>query len=203
MEVIKIQTGSMKNNCYLLSSSQGRGILIDPGVDGLAILRTINRHAVDVKAILITHGHSDHTGQIAFLLKELEGEIEVVMHKKDWNGSLHVSRFMKDGERYELDDISLTAILVPGHTHGSLCFYSPHDNCIFTGDTLFYHSIGSEAYYDGDPMDLTNNIIRRLLPLPDITIVYPGHMNDTTILEERTMNRYLTDKDTPDPWEEL
>jgi hydroxyacylglutathione hydrolase len=216
MKLITLTAGFMDNHCYLLITKTKKAIVIDPGVDGLGIYERLMMEDVRVEAILLTHGHLDHIGQVTNLMDKFRAlgyQPKVYVHpleekemtKKILNlkntQDFPEMNYLEDGDVFELEDIRLKCILVPGHTAGSLCFYAESEKVLFSGDTLFYHSIGTERYYDGDPMDLTHNIKERLLVLPYETQVYPGHKAMTTIGEEAENNRYLTNKDTQDPWD--
>jgi glyoxylase-like metal-dependent hydrolase (beta-lactamase superfamily II) len=98
---------------------------------------------------------------------------------------------IKDNDLIAIGDNSLLAILVPGHSPGSLCFYSPEGGFVITGDALFQGSIGRTDLPGGDYDTLIRSIQKRLLVLPQETIVYPGHGNPTTVEEEAENNPFL------------
>ena len=104
---------------------------------------------------------------------------------------LHAKKHIEDGEVIAVGECRLTALWIPGHSPGSLCFYSKINNCVFTGDVLFRESVGRSDLWGGDHEQLIAGIKEKLLCYPDHTIVYPGHGSMTTIGHERAYNPYL------------
>ena len=104
-----------------------------------------------------------------------------------------IDRRVKDGDRIDFGNESLEVILTPGHTPGGICLYSGHD--LFTGDTLFVGAVGRTDFPGGDMEQFMDAIEKRLLVLPDETVVWPGHGyggSKSTIGEERRSNPFLT-----------
>lgn len=211
-----IPLGPLETNCYIISDLQSnKAIVIDPGFKSENLLQYIQKNSFNVTHIIITHGHFDHVGGVIWLvnaLRELGSKPIVAMnsleknHMENRSAAKYQKYFfeaqmeIQDGQILDINFIKLKALMVPGHTNYSMCFYSIEEQCVFVGDTLFYHSIGTEAYYDGPEDDLTKNIEKILFVLPGNTIVYPGHRQSTTIDEEISSNPYLSDSDTVDPW---
>jgi glyoxylase-like metal-dependent hydrolase (beta-lactamase superfamily II) len=100
--------------------------------------------------------------------------------------------FLKDNQELTFGATKLLALHVPGHTSGSIAFYSEKNDCIFTGDALFSGSIGRTDLPGGDFNTLINSIRNKLLVLPLSTVVYPGHGDETTIEREIKSNPYLS-----------
>jgi len=215
--IIKIiPIGVLGTNCYVLSDElTHKAIVIDPGSKSDQLVQYVENDHLVVTHIIITHGHFDHVGGVSWLAAELiqrnqtaqivmsKAEKKVMEQKSDRKYHklfFETDKDVVDGEIIDCGFVQLKALLVPGHTNYSMCFYSAENNCVFVGDTLFYHSIGTEAYYDGPPEDLTLNIKSVLFALPPETIVYPGHKRETTIAEEIKCNPYLSNADTIDPW---
>lgn len=98
-------------------------------------------------------------------------------------------RLVRDGDRVEVGNISLQVLHTPGHTPGGICLLN--EKHVFVGDTLFQGSIGRTDFPGGDYGTLMRSIRDKLLPLPDDTIVHPGHGASTTIGEEKTLNPFL------------
>jgi hydroxyacylglutathione hydrolase len=101
--------------------------------------------------------------------------------------------FIKDNQSLTFGAVKLLALLVPGHTSGSLAFYSETSGCVFTGDALFSGSIGRTDLPGGDYDTLVKSIKSKLFVLPQSTVVYPGHGNLTTIEREMKTNPYFHD----------
>lgn len=216
MKIDIIELGMLDTNCYIVWDENSRkAIVIDPG----SIERKLTDHIVNnnlfVTHILITHGHFDHVGGVKKLKEELtklgmnpmiamskleknnmEEKAAPKYHKRFFDLDLDI----QDGDELDFGVIKFQAILLPGHTNFSMCFYSKEHELVFVGDTLFYHSIGTEYYYDGPDTDLSENIVKSLFTLPKQTRVLPGHKQETSIDEEIARNPYLSDADTVDPW---
>ena len=207
--------GPADANCYILGCLRTlRAAVIDPGTDAreewTAIVDETLRNGLKVERILNTHGHPDHIAGNDLLRRAFGAEVAI--HEYDGlklsdpvlNSSrlfgieLHVSpadRLLKDGEVVQVGDIALTVLHTPGHSLGGMCLLGP--GFVFTGDKLFAGSVGrtdlpASSRMGTDPWDvLATSIRERLLPLPDDTIVLPGHGPATTIGAEKAQNPYL------------
>lgn len=102
-----------------------------------------------------------------------------------------IGTYLKDGDILTLGKYTLECLHVPGHSAGSLVFYSPEVGCLFSGDALFRESVGRTDLPGGNHRVLTKAITQRLLRLPDDTVVYPGHGPSTTVGHEKQFNFYL------------
>ncbi len=191
MEIKRIVTGSYAENCYLLINYEtGSAFMIDPGDEPQVVIDEVNRLNLKIKAVLITHGHFDHTNSIKTIKEKLN--VKIYMNKLDLplvSDPDAVDEDIKDGDVFTLGDIKVKAIATPGHSMGGMCFMT--DNILFSGDTLFEGSIGRTDLQGGDYSQLINSIKSRLLPLPDDTVVYPGHGGVTTIGQEKVYNPFL------------
>ena len=102
---------------------------------------------------------------------------------------LNPTQFIDEATQLSIGNHKIKVLSTPGHSKGSLTFYV--DNKLFTGDALFYRSIGRTDFYDGDFDELITSIKEKIFVLPDDTTVYPGHGPSTTILDEKKYNQYL------------
>ncbi len=203
MIVRKLVVGMWRANCYIVGSETARqGIIIDPGDESDDILASVKHTGWDIRLLVATHGHIDHIGAIGLLKRALK--CPVAIHQSDstalqgdgrffwgqhFGPSMQADRLLKDGDSIDVADLHFEVINTPGHTYGGICLYG--HGALFTGDTLFHHSIGSSGIGTGSHAELIDSIVDKLLVLPPDTIVYPGHGSQTTIAEERTGNRHI------------
>lgn len=201
MRVDALSVGELQVNCYILSSSQtGNAIIIDPGDDYPKIKSFLEKHKLNPKFIVHTHGHIDH------IQADDEFGLTVYAHKLDVellkDSGKNLSNFLslpfkvsspvkplEDGEKITLDDMSLEVMHTPGHTPGGICLKAK--NVVFTGDTLFAGSIGRTDFPGASGKQLIKSIKDRLFILPDETLVYPGHGPSSSIGEEKRENPFL------------
>ncbi|ADH93060.1 MBL fold metallo-hydrolase [Arcanobacterium haemolyticum] len=193
--------GAWEANCYLLTS-QDETLVIDPGAQPGLLLPILKNH--NVKAIVATHGHSDHIGAINEIRSEYLCPVFIGKDDAEMARNPIYSGFADEGSSYRVTDCEfvtegslitvgeevLSVIETPGHTPGSLCLFNQKNALLFTGDTLFRNGIGSTAFVLGDTPALIASL-GRLGELPGNTTVLPGHGESTTIGEEKIHNIYL------------
>jgi hydroxyacylglutathione hydrolase len=191
--VKRLVVGSLSANCYIVGGeASGEGLVIDPGGNAGEIYREIKNTDLDIRIIVLTHGHSDHIAAIEdadFLegygsMSSQFGISYRTPHPPD--------RLLREGDNIDVGDMRFTVIHTPGHTPGSICLLG--DAGVFTGDTLFRRGIGTTLMPGSSRPQLIDSIKTRLMVLPDDTIVYPGHGRETTIGAERRDNPYVTGK---------
>ena len=206
MFIIKrLVVGSLSANCYIVGSETTReGLVIDPGGDAHEIIKAISDSGLDIKIIVLTHGHSDHIAAL-YDIQDQTGA-EVAIHTADaqflqGRGSFSMmfgisyktpdppNRLLKEGDIIDIGDLHFSVLHTPGHTPGSICLLS--ENKVFTGDTLFYRGIGTTLMPGSSRPQLIDSILNRLMALPVNTTVYPGHGRETTIGAERKDNPFL------------
>ncbi len=205
MVLRKLELEPYGSNCYILGSdSTGEGLVIDPGGAAEHIISHIEQLGLQVKLIVLTHGHMDHTGALA-QVKAATGAA-VAIHPEDadylrgdhpmmqaFGGSgeppAEPDRLLSEGDVIDVGEVQLRVVHTPGHTAGGICLIT--DGFAFTGDTLFQFSIGRTDFPGGSHEQLIENIHSKLLVLPDETRVCPGHGPDTTIDIERRVNPFL------------
>lgn len=197
-----------EENCYFyIDPATRQGFIIDPGAEAERLLTMIQRSGVDIKAILLTHGHFDHTGAVQELHERLgipyyilEGPGQTYLTNPQLNLSqecgryivLPEARFFKDGDWISVPgnpDFGLRVIATPGHTPDSVTFYSESDNAAFVGDTIFNGSPGTTQFPGGDQNDLADSILNKIMRLPPDTTLYSGHTGPTTV--SRELPRYM------------
>ncbi|MCK5812086.1 MAG: MBL fold metallo-hydrolase [Clostridiales bacterium] len=203
MKIKKFDKGMVSSNCYVISS-KNEAIVIDPGVSEQYILDYINEEQLMINTIVFTHGHIDHILHVEELKKATNAKVAVhfldneILTDSYKNGAYLfglTNKFNKGDILLQSDDYisfgnkKLVVITTPGHTPGSICLKV--DNHVFTGDTLFYLSIGRTDLGMGDQQALEKSITEKLLTLPDETIIYPGHGKQSTIGYEKKHNTFI------------
>jgi glyoxylase-like metal-dependent hydrolase (beta-lactamase superfamily II) len=205
----RFEVGLLQTNCYLLGDKEaGQAFIIDPGGEAGRLVRRLKELNLKVKAILLTHGHFDHTLD-AWSLKEQTGG-DIYMHPKDetllqdrmvglgavpmaGSGSLKrvVDRGFQEGDEMEVGAIRLKVLETPGHTPGHISLHFPEGSVIFVGDTLFAGSIGRTDFPGGSHEQLIRSVRDKIFPLDGKTVVYPGHGPATTVDRERRTNPFF------------
>lgn len=202
-----LRVGMLQCNCSIFGDEQTReAIVIDPGDNIPEILAIVKRHELSVKAIVITHAHIDHIGG-AHKLRAATGA-PVYMNQNDallrdmldvqagWLGvetpeKVTIDTPVREGDKLVLGTTEFSVLDTPGHTQGSISLWIPAENKLIAGDTLFRDSIGRTDLPGGDGRQILRSIHDKLLPLPDETIVIPGHGETTTIGREKQFNYFL------------
>ncbi|QWV91916.1 MBL fold metallo-hydrolase [Geomonas oryzisoli] len=204
-----IVVGPLGVNCFILGDKQSNeGIVVDPGADCEMILAAVREFGLKVKYIINTHGHFDHIG-CNRTLKEKTGA-QLLAHKEDVPFLVNAGRsaqkyglnvedspepdaFLTDGMKLAFGRREIEVLHTPGHTQGGCCLYLANEKLLITGDTLFADSVGRTDLPGGDHGQLIDSIQKKLMPLPDDTIVWPGHGPSSTIGQERRFNPYLNE----------
>jgi hydroxyacylglutathione hydrolase len=183
-------------NCYIVFNQESREtVIIDPGVKDPRIEDFIRQHNLNVKAILNTHDHADHTSANSYYAGLFSAPVCAPKDDAKYYDS-PPDRLLEDGEILDNIGLSIRVIHTPGHTEGSLCFLI--DDYIFSGDTLFKNDIGKIWAEDQKKTDdvrkkLLLAINKKILVLPGGTLVCPGHGKTTTIAAEKANNPYFSD----------
>lgn len=173
MEIRKVVTGVLDENCYVLIKNN-TAIIIDPGDDYLNIQAAIGENKI--LAVLITHSHFDHIGALRNFLTKRSIKI--------------LKKSSLEEKEYEIGDFKFNCIYTPGHSKDSVSFYFTEDNCMFVGDFIFKESIGRTDLPGGDNTDMKNSLAK-LLTYDENIVLYPGHDDETTIKYEKEHNPYL------------
>ncbi|MEG2455387.1 MAG: MBL fold metallo-hydrolase [Oscillospiraceae bacterium] len=198
MTVTSFPLGAIGTNCYLVYGDDQVAALIDPGDQPDAVLSQIAAAGVTVRAILLTHGHYDHTTAVHPLVEAL-GAVAVYIHEADVNKDETcpdpLRFFPQDGCNYYAEGDTITVgsldfsvLHTPGHSPGSVTLRG--GDTLFTGDTLFKGSMGRTDLPGGDDAAIFASL-KRLGNLPGDLSVRPGHMGASTLARERQGNYYL------------
>ena len=199
--------GPLRCNCIILGDEITReAIVVDPGDNLPEILSRLQKHGLTLRQIVVTHAHIDHVGGAA-LLKRATGA-PLLLNQRDLGllGAMEMQAgwlgidtpevappdaSAEDGLTVGLDALRAEVIHTPGHTPGSICLLFPSQHLLIAGDTLFAGSIGRTDLPGGDGRQILRSLRNRLLVLPDITRVLPGHGSETSIGQERQSNPFL------------
>ena len=171
MIIRQLEVGYLDNFCYIVGcENTRRALVIDPGPDVERTVSAAQKEGLEIVTIVNTHGHGDHTAGNAEL-KTLTGA-KIIIHGLDADGYPGADVRIDDEETLQLGEISVEVIHTPGHTPGGICLHAQGN--LFTGDTLFVGDSGRTDLPGGDRPALGKSI-RRLMELPDQTVVWPGH----------------------------
>lgn len=192
---VKMYTvGMLGTNCFLVGDTDSHeAIIIDPGLDreseAKTILKDIELNDFEVKYIVNTHGHPDHTSGNSIMKEATKAPILIHEYDSPMLSNPLADRKLHDGDLIEVGSIKLRVIHTPGHSKGSIILLTT--DTVFSGDTLFAGSIGRYDLPGGSIEDIKNSLRSRLLTLPDYVKVYPGHGPTSTIREEKRSNPFL------------
>ena len=188
----RLVVGALQTNCYLVGDDDGQGVLIDPGGDAEAIIRALREENLTVLYVLNTHGHPDHTAADADVVRISAARVAIHSLDRVW-----IEREVEEASVYELTDglalmagkLELKVIHTAGHTQGSVCFML--NDILFSGDLLFRRSVGRTDLPGGSHQELMRSLKEKIMPLPPLTRILPGHGEETTLKEELESNPFL------------
>ena len=196
LKIRKLTVGQLQTNCYLVMTGN-EALIIDPGDDADYILRIIADEGIAPTKVIATHGHYDHILAVTEL--KLAYQIPFLMHKEDEfllkrmsASAAHfgkivsdpppkIDKYLKEGESLKIGNYKLKIVHTLGHTPGSISLYSKVAKAVFVGDVIFAGGgMGRTDFAYSNRKDLLDSV-GKLLKLPEDTVVYSGHGEETTV----------------------
>ncbi len=209
MHIKNFEVGPFMENTYLLSKDAA-GIIIDPGFSNenefTSFSNYLSQENIELKAVVLTHAHVDHILGLQRLLKDFD--IPVYLNTNDlflWEnfgnqatmfglnqiGFSFTPEALPASGSFEVAGFTFECLYTPGHSPDHTSLYFEKDNMVIAGDALFRESIGRTDLYKGDFELLEQSIQEKLYSLPEETVVYPGHGQETTIGHEKKNNPFV------------
>jgi len=198
--------GMVSTNCYFLKNKEnGELLIIDPADAPERIKEKVCEMEGQPVGILLTHGHYDHILAAEAIRKEYGISIYACRQEKPLLGdstanlsaysgpgcSLSADVWLTDLEVFEAAGFSIQMLHTPGHTKGSCCYYLKDEEILFSGDTLFYGSVGRTDFPGGSTAEIVQSLHKLVDSLPEETEVFPGHDMSTTIGYEKRYNPFV------------
>ena len=205
MKVKRLVLGAASTNCYIVyNEGSTEGLVIDPADLGEKIHIEMEKMGLKCVGILLTHGHFDHIKGAKRLQQLSEAKIYAYEEEKEIceDPQKNVSKifgatytltpdcYFKDNEEFDMAGFHVKVLHTPGHTIGGCCYYMAEQNVVFCGDTIFQQSVGRSDFATGSASQLIRSIKDKLLPLPDETVLFPGHGEATTVGDEKVYNPF-------------
>ena len=207
MRITNLPSGALQANTYLaVDEKTNEGFIVDPGGYNKVLTKEVRDNDVNIKYIILTHGHSDHICGVNEHKAEFP-DAKIVAYKDEEamleNPNLNQSPgfgvpystkadiLVSDGDELKVGDVTLKFIHTPGHTEGGMCIYVKEAKALFSGDTLFRQSIGRTDFPGGSYKEIMDSIRKKLFLLPDDTNVFPGHMGTPSIGFEKENNPFV------------
>ena len=195
MKLTSLTVGSIGTNCYIVyKEDTNAAVVIDPSDEAELVEARIAALGLEPRAILLTHGHFDHGGDLGRLLARWP--VPVYCHPADralpsWlTHGVRFDRELAEGQSLDFQGVAFTVLHTPGHTPGSVCFLWREGGVLFTGDTLFRGSCGRTDLPGGSWRQMAASL-RRLAALPGDWTVCPGHGDPSSLAAEREENPYV------------
>ena len=203
-----IPVTDFQENCSIVWCDEtNEAAFIDPGGESELLKKAVEKLRVNIKQILLTHGHLDHVGVAAELAKHYDVKIigpsqedeflftalpqQSMQFGFPYTESFLPDRWLKENDKIQIGNISLDVLFCPGHTPGHIVFINLKDKIAFVGDVLFKNSIGRTDFPRGNHADLISSITHKLFPLGDDFIFVPGHGPMSSFGNERMTNPFL------------
>ena len=194
------------SNCYVVYDDHRRCFIVDPSCNYDGVINFVKENRLKPLGILLTHSHYDHIKGVDRTVKAFK--IPVYIHEDDYEGLYSpkynlsqidemlvkltsIAKTVKDYDTIKGLEEDVLVIHTPFHSRGSVCYYLSNNKILFSGDTLFYRSIGRSDFITSIP-GKTKESLKKIMALPDDVTVYPGHGIQTNIGDERNKNPFVS-----------
>jgi len=211
MQIQQFTFNPFQENTYVVYNDEKEAMIIDPGCytekEEEILDRFIVSNGLTVKLLINTHLHIDHVFGNAFVEKKYLVKASANRDDEFWITGMEdqakmfgipllrktqpIGQYLKEGDQLSLGTETFQVFQVPGHSPGSIVIYNEKNSCVFVGDVLFENSIGRTDFMGGSYQSLIEGIQKKLLILPENTVVYCGHGPSTTIGREKKGNPFL------------
>ena len=180
--------GMLESNGYVLYQQEGGDCyVVDPGYSSKTFINYIEEMNLNLKGILLTHYHSDHVGAVRKLSDHCQ--CPVALHRGDVDLYRDpVDIILEDGMTFDLEGETITVVHTPGHTSGSVCFYSEKSKLAFTGDTIFNVDLGRTDLKGGSEVEMINSCKEIIDKWSNEIFIYPGHGDGCNMKKVRKIN---------------
>ncbi len=214
IKIKKFIFSSFAENTYIVwDEITKETMIVDPGCsdhyEEKELENFISINKLSAKYLINTHCHIDHILGCGFVKEKYkipyyspENDLPLIEHFEKQSEFLGIDTntkpplpdyFLNENLKLKLGNTELVFLYTPGHTPGEFCIFFPEDNLCLTGDVLFQNSIGRTDLWGGDFNTLIHSINTKLLTLPNDTIIYPGHGDESTIGDEKEFNTFLNE----------
>ena len=216
--MIKVKTFAVnpfREATYLVYDEQTmKAVVIDCGLstsqECVRFDEFVAKHKIEIVKLINTHCHVDHVVGVGYLRDKYSApfaaskEDETMLEMFQQSAAMYqieipnpavtkIDEYISDGDCIEFGEGKLKVISTPGHSLGGLVFYNEEQSILFSGDSLFKGSIGRTDLPGGDYTELMNSILKKIVPLGNKVVIYPGHGDHTTLAQEVMYNPFITD----------
>ena len=207
VKILQFPVGPLEMNATLVMDIESKEtIFFDPGDEIESILSVADKEEMKITRLIATHCHIDHIAGTNEAMDKLQLKLEIsplgvpllenvgqIAASFGYNISkIEHGNFLNEGNKVTIGKTTFDILHCPGHSPDSLCFYTK--DILIGGDVIFKGSVGRTDLPGGNPRELMKSIKEKILPLPENTIIYPGHGPKTILGEEKKSNPFITGK---------